>query len=258
MTPPWRFGERLLPAGALAVMPPLPRPHPLALAAFAGPTGFALAAIAAAAAQPRYDSRREDISALAAVDARAAWIMAAGIVLLGVATLAVAAALAAGWSSRPGGRAAGAALALAGLATAAAGAMPIDCSERVDAACRAHIEAGLASWHDQGHNIAIALAALAFSVAPLLLALAPGWSDLSRYSALTAAATLVLYAVYLAEPAPSWSGVLQRLLVAVPLVWMAVVAARVAPRARPSELPAAARIAVGTPPPAGDAGGGRG
>ena len=66
-------------------------------------------------------------------------------------------------------------------------------------------------------------------VAPLVLARAFGtdsrWSMLRRYSLFTGALTLALLIVFGAEPFDGWHGLVQRVLVAVPLVWIAVLGA---------------------------------
>jgi hypothetical membrane protein len=199
-----------------------PRPSPHLAAAIAGPLALAVAAAVGAALQPAYSSRREDLSALAATDARWSAVMAAGIVATGLAVLVVAAAL---WRRRDG-RGPAAALVLGGLAVVATGLLPIDCSERADAACRARIDAGMASWHDGAHNLAIVLAVAALAAAPLLAAAAPSWRGMRAPSAVAGVLTLAIYALYLADPLPGWTGAIERVGVAVPLAWIALAAAR--------------------------------
>ena len=59
-----------------------------------GPTAFTLAWIVAAAAQDEYSPRRGYISELAALDAKHAWIMIMGFLLLGAGMVALAVGLA--------------------------------------------------------------------------------------------------------------------------------------------------------------------
>jgi len=62
--------------------------------AVAGPIAFTIAWLIGGLVQDEYSFWQEDISALAALDAKHAWIMITGFVLLGVGTMALAAGLA--------------------------------------------------------------------------------------------------------------------------------------------------------------------
>lgn len=193
--------------------------------AVAGTLLFTAAWLASGALQPAYDPARHDISALAAMDARHPALMVVGIVALAVAVGGAACALARGWRAcRP----AAAALGVAGVATLAAGLLRIDCSERASAACRERAAAGLMSWHDQAHNVTVVVGVLALALAPVLLARSPFWGGLRAFSVLTATVTLALVAVYLGAFWPEVNGLVQRALVSVPLLWMAVTSARLA------------------------------
>ena len=55
----------------------------------AGPVLFTVAWLVAASVQDDYSARREDISALAAVDAQHAWIVMTGIIALGLGIIAL-------------------------------------------------------------------------------------------------------------------------------------------------------------------------
>jgi hypothetical membrane protein len=199
----------------------------LAVCGILAPAVFCGAAIAGASAQGRYDSRREDLSALAALDARHGWIMIAGTIAMGALIACLALAVGGGrlWTL------AAAPLLTAGLATAAAGMLRIDCSERVDANCEARSAAGQLSWHDSAHNAMAALIVLAFAIAPLATALhlrgAPGGRRLAIASLATSLAVGLLAAVYFWEPLPAWSGVVERSIAAVALTWVAAVGVRV-------------------------------
>jgi hypothetical protein len=209
-------------------MPGRVRRHPLALCGVLAPAVFFGASAVAATAQPGYSSRREDLSALAALDAREAWIMVGGMVALGALVLVFALGLLVQGDRllRP----AALPLLVAGPATIAAGLLRIDCSERVDAACAARSGAGLLSWHDEAHNLMAALLVVTFALAPLVAAVGlRGVRDARRLawgSGATAAAIAVLAAVYFSELAGSWSGLVQRALAAVALAWVAVAALR--------------------------------
>lgn len=148
--------------------------------------------------------------------------MAAGIVALG-ALLVTGAAGAGRWARRPPAPAA-IALALGGLATVATGLLPIDCSEATDAACLARSRAGELSWHDGAHNLAAVAAALCLVAAPLLVALGSRDGTWRAISVATAALTAALLWVYLAAPASAYTGVVERALATVPLLWVATAA----------------------------------
>jgi hypothetical protein len=57
--------------------------------AVVGPVVFTVASLVAGSVQDVYSLRREDISALAAIDAQHAWIMIVGIIALGVSLVAL-------------------------------------------------------------------------------------------------------------------------------------------------------------------------
>jgi hypothetical protein len=200
----------------------------LAACGVLAPAVFFGASAVASSAQGGYSNTRQDLSALAALDARHAWIMVAGMVALGVLVLGFALALLIGGERRL--RPAALPLLVAGLATAAAGLLRIDCSEHVNPACKARSDAGLLSWHDEAHNLMAALLVVAFALAPLLAAHrlrgVVGARRLAWGSSATAAAIAVLAAVYFSELAGSWGGLVQRGLAAVALVWVAAAALR--------------------------------
>ncbi len=199
----------------------------LAVCGILAPAVFGGAAIAGASAQGGYDSRREDLSALAALDARHGWIMIAGTIALGALIACLAFAVGGG---RPWTLAA-APLLTAGIATAAAGMLRIDCSEQVDAGCEARSAAGQLSWHDNAHNVMAALIVLAFAMAPLAAAVhlrgTPGGRRLAIASLMTSVAVALLAAVYFWGPLPAWSGMVERVIAAVALGWVAAVGVRV-------------------------------
>lgn len=107
----------------------MPSPRPTAQArvpgwalasALAAPVGMIGGWTVAAALQDGFDPVRETISALAASDATAPWVMTAGLALTGVAHVVTAAGL------RPLPRLARAGHAVGGLATLAVAALPVD------------------------------------------------------------------------------------------------------------------------------------
>ena len=135
-----------------------------ALAA-AGPLVFAVAWAISGALQTGYDPLRDDESSLAAIGAAHPWITITGDVLLGGATLA----LAAGLFTAPAGRHVTVACSLvlaAGLAIIVQALAREDCLTQFAACAGTH--AGRASWHQALHNTAAGLAFILLAVAPLV------------------------------------------------------------------------------------------
>ena len=126
--------------------------------AVAGCVLFTVASFVAWSAQDVYGPRREDISALAAVDAQHAWIMIAGIVALGLGLLALGLGLRGvihdGRSTTIGP----VLLVLTGFSFVVAGFARNDCSSELRA-CEERVNAGDVSWHHGLHD-AVGVAAL--------------------------------------------------------------------------------------------------
>jgi hypothetical membrane protein len=80
-------------------------------------------------------------------------------------------------------------------------------------------------------NVGIAVF-LVLVIAPLVLARAfrrdSRWRGLRRYSLATGAVTLVLLLVFGGDSFPGWNGLAERILIAVPLAWIAVIGTRLA------------------------------
>jgi hypothetical membrane protein len=197
--------------------------------AVAGPILFTVAWLVAWPVQDEYSPRREDISALAALDAQHAWIMILGFLAFGLGAAALGVgllwALAGGTAARVG-----AVLALvAGIGIIVAGLARNDCSSEL-ASCAALVDAGDVSWHHQVHDLVSALVFLCLFAAQVLLARAfridPRWSDLWVYSLASGLATLVLLVVYGTSAFSGWDGLVQRVFIAVPQVWMVVLGLR--------------------------------
>jgi hypothetical protein len=190
------------------------------------PLVFTSAWVTGSLVQKGYSIRREDISALAALDAEHPWIMIAGLAVSGALTVA----FAVGLRCRiPRSTAASALVALAGLAMIALGLLRNDCSTET-AACKARVEAGAVSWHHHAHD---ALSGPVFAVAVLApLLLAPRLRGevrlkaLAAYSVATSAALAVLFALGGLDAVPGWDGAVQRAGVSLAMLWMEVVALR--------------------------------
>ena len=199
-----------------------------------GPILFTLAWLIGGVVQDGYSPRQEDISALAALDAQHAWLMMAGFLLLGAGTVALAAGLA---EVVKGRRAAiGSILvALAGLGIIVAGLARNDCSSELEA-CASRGRAGDVSWHSATHDLVSLLIFLALTAAPLVLARAirsqDSWRDLRRYSLVTGVLCLVLLVLYGSGVAAPWNGLVQRVFVSVPFLWIAILGGRLVRVAR--------------------------
>jgi hypothetical membrane protein len=196
--------------------------------AVAGPVLFTAAWLVACSVQDAYSPRREDISALAALDAQHAWIMIAGIIALGVGLIALGLGLV---SVIHDGRSATVGpilLVLAGVSFAGAGLARNDCSSELQA-CKERVSSGDVSWHHSVHDVLGVAVFLVLAVAPLVFARAfradSRWSELRRYSLLSGALTLALLVVFGAELFAGWNGLVQRVLILVPLSWIAVLGA---------------------------------
>jgi hypothetical protein len=205
------------------------------------PVVFTTAWITGSLVQKGYSIRREDISALAALDAEYPWILILGFAVSGALTTA----FAVGLRGRiPRSRLASALVALAGLGMIALGLLRNDCSTETEA-CKARVEAGAVSWHHQAHDVLSGPVFAAAVLAPLFLA--PrcrrelGSKALAAYSIATAAALAALFALGGLDAVSGWDGAVQRLGVSLALLWMGVVALRLLSRTSTPVSTAAAR-----------------
>ena len=193
-----------------------------------GPIAFTIAWIVAALVQDEYSVRREDISALAALDAQNAWIMITGFLLLGVGIVALGAGIAGALKGRPA-TVGSILVVVAGVGIIVAGLARNDCSSELDA-CADRVDAGDVSWHHATHDLASLVVFLALVAAPLVFARAfrgdQSWRDLRTYSLITGVLGLVLLVLFLTGVAGSWNGLLQRVFVTVLFLWIAVLGAR--------------------------------
>jgi hypothetical membrane protein len=196
--------------------------------AVAGPLIFTAAWLVAWPLQDQYSPRREDISALAALDAQHAWIMILGFLGLGVGTTALGLGLMEslrGWSSRVGSTF----VMVAGVGFVIAGLARNDCSSELSG-CAAAVDAGDVSSHHAIHDLVSLLIFLALIVAQFVLARAFGqdahWRDLRTYSLVSGVLTLALLVLYGADAIDGWNGIVQRIFLAVPWIWIVVLGLR--------------------------------
>jgi hypothetical protein len=201
-----------------------------------GPVAFSVAWWANGRRQRDYPVRDEHISGLAALDADHPWSMMAGFVVLGIATIGFA------WQLQRalGGRRAagsGPALLLAGgTATAVAGLLRRD-AVLLNPPDR---DPGLTpSWHNYGHDLSSGAIYATSILTPLVLARRfapdPAWSVAVPGALAASAASVVLMVWFATDVDRAGNGVVQRVMVTVPQVGMALAAARVlALQARPA------------------------
>jgi hypothetical protein len=223
----------------------------LALCGLAAPFVFTAAWVAGTLAQDSYSARREDVSALAAQTADAAWLVIAGLVLTGALTAAFAPALHIAVCGGRGSRLGPVLVALAGLGVIGLGLLRNDCSTATSA-CDGRVEAGDVSWQHLAHD-ALSIPVFAIAViAPIVLARRfradPQWTSFVPWSVVTAAALALLFLLAGVEAIPGWRGLVQRVAVTLAFLWLAVAAvrARVA-LARAAEIAAQTRGTRGSP-----------
>lgn len=192
------------------------------LAGIAGPAIFTLAWLVGALVQDRYLWRAEDISDLAAPTADHTWIMTAGFAALGVGLILLSFGLRYVLNDH-GGLAPLAMLAL-GIGVTLLAVFPSDCSE-YRAECREHLADGNASVAHRVHNLDTGIIFPLGTLVPLLVArkFSPDHRWLRAYSVATTVTGLLLLGLYLLDPFPGWSGLLQRLFASVLVLWVAVI-----------------------------------
>ena len=206
-------GTRLL-LGRLAVM---------------GPIAFTIAWIVGAVVQDEYSLRREDISALAALDAQNAWIMVTGFLLLGVGIVALGAGLAGALNGRPA-TVGSILVAVAGVGIIVAGLARNDCSSQLAGVRRPRRRrrSVLASRHPRpGQPRGVPRpCGRSTGVRPCL----PRRPVVARPAYLLphhrGTGSRVAGSVHHRRVAGSWNGLLQRVFVTVLFLWIAVLGAR--------------------------------
>jgi hypothetical protein len=157
--------------------------------------------------------------------------MIVGIVALGLSFVALGLGLVGAINDGRSATAGAILLVLAGIMFLVAGVARDDCSSELQA-CKKRVDAGDVSWHHMVHdNVGIAVF-LVLVIAPLVLARAfrrdSRWRGLRRYSLATGAVTLVLLLVFGGDSFPGWNGLAERILIAIPLAWIAVIGTRLA------------------------------
>jgi hypothetical membrane protein len=197
--------------------------------AVAGAVLFTVASLIAGWVQDEYSLRREDVSALAALDAQHPWIMITGIIALGIGLVALGLGLAGAIDDGRSATVGSVLLVLTGLGFVVAGLARNDCSSELQA-CKERVDAGDVSWHHIVHDSVGVAVFLLLVVSPLVFARAfradGRWSDLRGYSLATGGLTFALVLVFAVEALNGWNGIVERVLTAVPLAWIIVLGIR--------------------------------
>jgi len=192
------------------------------IAGIAGPVAFTGAWIAASLLQTGHAAAEVQISGLAAPGARDPWIMIAGFAALGGCSVAFGSALreTLGGPARAGP--APRLIQAAGALTVAAGLLRRDRMLLASPAGE--------SWHNHAHDVVSLLIYTALVAAPLLLARRlsgdPRWRGPCLLLSLGSLAAGAVLAVFVSGALGSWSAVLQRIGVSLPLAALCAVAAR--------------------------------
>jgi hypothetical protein len=208
---------------------------------------FTSAWVTSTARQHDYSVAEEHLSGLAAPDARHRHLMTAGFLTMGGCTVAVARELrdALGGPDRAG--LGPTALAVSGWATVAAGLMPRD---RMALRVPGEDEPPIPSWKNDGHDMASAVIYGAVVTSPLLLARRfrgdPDWDDLVIPSIGTAGISLGLLVLFASRRVEPWNGIVQRLMVTVPMVSSVALSRRLLRRVAELEAVERPRLAVPT------------
>ena len=196
-----------------------------AAAGIVGPVAFTAAWVASTLRQDGYAVAREQLSGLAAPDARDPWVMTAGFLTLGASVVLFASALEEALGGRRRAGPGPMLVRLAGLGAVAAGILRRD-----------HMllpPPGTAvpqSWVNDGHDLSSLVVYAALVAAPLVLArrlaAEPAWRPLAAPTLATGLANLVLIGLFASKVIEPWNGIVQRVAVTVPLAWTVAVAVR--------------------------------
>ena len=204
-----------------------------------GPAVFTAAWLINGLRQPRYPVADEHISGLAALDAEHPVSMIAGFVTLGTCTVVFAAEL---WRRLDDGRRrpglGPVLLGIGGVAAVAAGFLRRDAFLLNPPGRAPGYEQ---SWPNDGHDLAAGVIYVTSVLTPLLLARRfrddPTWAPLVPASLACSGASVALMAVFATDVDRPFNGIVQRVMVTVPLAFMAALAVRAL-----RSQPAAARV----------------
>ena len=188
-----------------------------ALCGIVGPISYTIVLITLGSLEPGYNHVTQFMSKLGAADARHAIVMnTAGFSLLGILMVAFAVGLHRGISDGKGSKIGPALVAVSGIAVVMTGIFHCDSGSE-------DVTAG-----GTMHSVFVMIGGFAIILAPL--ALSPRlkrddrWQRYLAYSLGTVVVALLVSAVYESDVFESWEGALQRISMAVPFIWVEVMA----------------------------------
>lgn len=215
-----------------------------ALAGTIGPLVFTGAWVTSTIRQHEYSLAEEHLSGLAAPDARDRHLMTTGFLAMGGSTVALASELnrQLGGPDRAG--LGPTVVAVGGWATIVAGLLPRD---RMLLRVPGEDEPPIPTWKNDGHDMASAVIYGSVVLAPLLLAARfrgdPEWDDLVVPSVATSAVSVALLALFASRRIEPWNGIVQRVMVSVPMAASIALSRRLARRAARREAEDRPRLA---------------
>ena len=191
----------------------------LAICGIAGPVLYVIVLITLGALEPNYSHLSQTMSELGAVDAKYSIVMnTAGFSLLGLLLIAFAISLDCGIGTSRFSKLGPALLVLLGLISIMIGIFPCD-PDSLEVTTTGKI-----------HTAFVVMAVITMTLA--LLAISPRlwgddrWRSYVAYTLWTVLMMLIVAAIYRFGVFESWKGALERILMAVPLIWMEVMAIR--------------------------------
>jgi hypothetical protein len=200
-----------------------------------GPAAFTAAWLLAQRRQDEYQVRHEHISGLAAHDATDPQLMTAGFFALGACTVAFASSLERRLGPRPG--LGPALIGVAGLATIAAGLFRRDRRSNFPPPGEPAGQSWVNDVHDAAAVVSGAAGTLGLVALAPALAREPALRDLAKPALGAASSSAGISAWFVRDVVRPGNGLIQRLNVTIPLVFMARLALRMLRTARPVASP---------------------
>jgi len=186
----------------------------LAVCGIAGPVIYTIVIVVLGSLEPNYSHLSQTMSELGAADARYSIVMnTAGIPLLGILIIAFATGLDRDISANRFSKFGPAFLAVSGLCLIIIGFFPCDTGDDMTFSGRTHNALAIAA------TVTMILSLLSFSPR---LRVDERWRNYFTYTMCTVLVTLVFAALYAFHVFESWEGALQRISMAVPLIWIEV------------------------------------
>jgi hypothetical membrane protein len=196
-----------------------------AIAGIVGPVLYTITWLVLGFLEPTYSHTRDPISNLSAIGASFALVMTVIIFVFAILIIVFAFGLQRGLP--PGFWGGPVALVIAGVGYVGIALAPLNLADPGDP--------------NVPHTISATVTVFAMMLAPILtfprLRRDPGWRNLSGYSIATTAAAFAFMVMASLPTFADWAGLMQRLVLAVFLVWMVVIAIRLYVLATPSPEP---------------------